>query len=928
MRLVLPVLALVVLLVGACGDPSGPGAPRSIVITGGGDQIGVVGTAFGQPITVTAFDGANRPVPGVRVTWGVESGGGTLDRSESSTNRDGQASVTWTAGPISGAQRLHASAEGLSVVTIELEVQAGPPVTIFPLTANGMVAEPGADLPQPLRVLLRDAYENPVANRAVRFAASSGILSDTLRQTDAAGVARARWTLGPAGEQTVHASVPETQLALTFTALAIAHQDVPVLESGIPVTGLSASTGTPHLFRIPVPQGATRLVVRAEGGNGDADLYLRAGGFASTSLHHCASTTPQSLEQCLVRAPAAGDWFVLIDAWSAYTDLTLTAEWIIGGSMQVTVTGIQPGHADVSVSGPNAYHASLGETTLLSGLDPGTYTITADHVQLEGSVYVATPGLRQVEIVSAAQADVDVSYAVNSGGLNFDVLHAHITQSVQRPDGSVPLITGRDALLRVFARANAETNERPEVRARIYHDGVLVDTRMAEAPGGGAPIAPDEESLSGSWNIRLPGDLVRPGMSFRVDVDPDNGIAETDESDNAYPADGDAHAPDVRSAAPFRARLVPVLQSANGLTGDVNTGNLAAYVDRTYSVYPLADMDVDVRNAYTFTGALAAQYDSTWNRLLQEIRLLSVADGSERYYYGVIKPSYDRGGTGYGYIGLPAAVGVDWSNLRAETLAHEWGHNFGRRHVACGGPANPDPNYPHANGAIAHPGWDLRTGELHASSLRYDLMSYCDPTWSSDYTYEAVMQYREDEAAVAAAREPVLVVWGRISEDGVILEPAFETVAAPVLPKGGGRYTLSVTAADGGTLATLRFDGNTVDHAPDARHFAYAVPLRMLRGRAPAQLHLRGAGVDVVRPAAPAGGPAPDVRVTRIDGARVRVQWDAVQSPLAVVRDATTGEILSFARGGAAVVESRDRELQVELSNGVRSHMRRRVTVQ
>src|SRR5690606_13796790 len=60
----------------------------------------------------------------------------------------------------------------------------------------------------------------------------------------------------------------------------------------------------------------------------------------------------------------------------------------------------------------------------------------------------------------------------------------------------------------------------------------------------------------------------------------------------------------------------------------------------------------------------------------------------------------------------------------------------------------------------------------------------------------------------------------------------------------------------------------------------------------------------------------------------VRVVWDAAQSPLAVVRDARTGEILSLARGGAAVVESRDPELQIELSNGVRSHLRRRGTVQ
>ena len=114
--------------------------------------------------------------------------------------------------------------------------------------------------------------------------------------------------------------------------------------------------------------------------------------------------------------------------------------------------------------------------------------------------------------------------------------------------------------------------------------------------------------------------------------------------------------------------------------------------------------------------------------------------------------------------------------------------------MACGGPANPDPAYPHAGGRVAHPGWDVHTGELHSSAQRYDLMSYCDPTWSSDYTYEAVMQFREDEAGIAAAAEPVLVVWGRISDEGVVLEPAFEAVGRAMLPKRGGRYTLTEIA--------------------------------------------------------------------------------------------------------------------------------------
>jgi len=926
MRQTLRFLTAVALLAGACGDPSGPGAPQSIQVTGGGDQVGTVGAAFAAPIRVTVHDGRNRPVPGVDVTWSVE-GGGAVDRSVVATDRDGTASVLWTAGTQSGVQNLIASAGDAASTTISLEVRPAAAAVIRPTSSIDIVAEPGIELPLPLVVVVRDEYGNAVPQQPVRFIPSAGTVSDTLLMTDGGGYAMLRWTPGPPGEQTVSASIPGTAIDYVFRTWAFDRNDIPVLSSGVPVAGISAATGAPRLYRIPVPAGTTRLEVRTEGANGDADLFLRPAAFASPRVNHCRSTTPQSNEQCLVRNPVATEWYVMLDAWSAYSNLTLTAQWVIGGAMQIDVAGIVASKADVHIDGPHAFHYALGESQLLSGLDPGMYTITAEHVAFEGAVYVATPGVQQLEVMAGRQTAATVAYAVNTGGVNFDIPRAYITQSVQRSDGSVPLVAGRAGLLRVFARANALTDAHPPVRARIYQDGVLVATHHLAAPGS-IPVAANEETYATSWNVVLPGELIQPGMSFIVDVDPDDTVVEANEGDNVYPHDGVPHVPGVRNAAPFMARLVPVLQSANGLVGEVNEGNLASWVQRTYTLYPLAEMDVDIRSPYTFTGALASTYDSTWNRLLQEILALQITEASRRYYYGVIKPSYTRGGAGYGYVGLPAAIGVDWSAIRAETLAHEWGHNFGRLHVDCGGPANPDPAYPHAGGTVVHPGWDVRTGEFVPSSGRYDLMSYCEPTWSSDYTYEAVLNYREAETAVATAAEPVLVVWGRIGDDGVVLEPAFETVARPLLPKQGGRYALQLSADDGSSLATLRFDGDMIDHAPGTRHFAYAVPLRMLRGRAPAMIRLSGAGIDKVRAETPSTGPASDVRATRVGGARVRLQWDAAQSPLAVVRDARTGEILSFARDGSAVIEATGRELEIELSNGVRSHMRRRVSVQ
>jgi hypothetical protein len=443
-------------------------------------------------------------------------------------------------------------------------------------------------------------------------------------------------------------------------------------------------------------------------------------------------------------------------------------------------------------------------------------------------------------------------------------------------------------------------------------------------------VSHDEAALASTWNVPVPGSLIQPGMSLLLDVDPDNEVAEADESDNHFPLSGSPFALEARAAATLEARLIPVVQSENELQGDVTEENRDTFVTLAQALYPLPGVDVDVRAPYTFTGALPRTYDSTWQRLLGEVNALRVAESPFRYYYGVIKPAYTSGGTGLGYIGQPAAIGVDWPNWRAETVAHEWGHNFGRRHVDCGGPSGIDPDYPYSGGRLGHHGYDMRTNEIHTKDTHHDLLSYCAPTWSSDYTYEAVLSYRSEHAgtssaggsAAAYATQPSLLVWGRIAPDGVVLEPSFEIVATPVLPSAPGRYRLTGSNAAGATVLDMSFDAWGVDHLPGVRLFAYAIPLSAMGGQAPAELRLRGAGADVVHRQT-AAAVWHDVRLERETSDRVRVRWDASRSPVLMVRDGRTGEILSFARGGDAHVTTAAAEVEITMSDGVKSTMRR-----
>ena len=50
------------------------------------------------------------------------------------------------------------------------------------------------------------------------------------------------------------------------------------------------------------------------------------------------------------------------------------------------------------------------------------------------------------------------------------------------------------------------------------------------------------------------------------------------------------------------------------------------------------------------------------------------------------------------------------------------------------------------------------------------------------------------------------------------------------------------------------------------------------------------------------------------------LRWDATKSPMIMVRDAVTGDVLSLARGGSAEVAAARDELSLTVSGRVRSH--------
>jgi hypothetical protein len=103
---------------------------------------------------------------------------------------------------------------------------------------------------------------------------------------------------------------------------------------------------------------------------------------------------------------------------------------------------------------------------------------------------------------------------------------------------------------------------------------------------------------------------------------------------------------------------------------------------------------------------------------------------------------------------------------------------------------------------------------------------------------------------------------------------------------------------------------------PSDETFAFVIPMSQLRGIDLDRLRLSARGRQVELRSS-GGGAIPTA--LRTAPGRVRVAWNAAASRVALIRDVRTGQVLSFARGGAIDLRTTSDDLEITLSDGVKS---------
>jgi len=101
------------------------------------------------------------------------------------------------------------------------------------------------------------------------------------------------------------------------------------IEKDVPVTNLSSDKNEKKYFSVTVPEGVTDLTFTMSGGTGDADLYVRFNATPGTGsgMYDCRPYKAGNAETCSFAAPQTGTWYVMLNAYLAYTGVTLKVSW-------------------------------------------------------------------------------------------------------------------------------------------------------------------------------------------------------------------------------------------------------------------------------------------------------------------------------------------------------------------------------------------------------------------------------------------------------------------------------------------------------------------------------------------------------------------------------------------------------------------------
>ena len=424
----------------------------------------------------------------------------------------------------------------------------------------------------------------------------------------------------------------------------------------------------------------------------------------------------------------------------------------------------------------------------------------------------------------------------------------YLTQAVQSREFPVPLVSGEDALLRVFVTTTRATDESvPPVRARFFLNGA--ENYAVDIPGKSDPIpnVVKEGNLDASANAVIPGWVVQPGLKMVIDVDPEGTLVSTPGVRRRIPERG-LWPVDVREMPLFELTVIPFQRSANPDSSILELVRAMAQDPDGHSMLWETRTLLPVRDLVVTAHPSVLTSSDNAHDLISETEAIRVMEGASGHFMGMMMSIDGPSGTAYE---------VGWSSFSiadASVIAHELGHNLGLRHPPGCGATSTDRSFPYPGGVIGAWGYDFRGNGGLVPPSSHDLMSYCRSQgreWISDYHFTNALELRlktvaAGQSSLGARPARSLLLWGGVDAGGApFLEPAFVVDAPPSLPRSTGEYEIIGRTANGAELFSLSFEMPQVAGGDGRSSFALALPVQPEWDDQLARITLSGPGGSV-----------------------------------------------------------------------------------
>lgn len=349
---------LCLILAAACGGDGGSTAPNADGVSSVTVAPSTLALQVGQSqdFVATPVNASGAAVSGRTVTWTVS------DQQRGNITTAGRFTAA-TAGTVTVSATVDGKV-GQATVTIT----SAPVATTVTVTPSTVSLTPGAT--QQLSASVLDQNSNVMNGQGITWSTSASAVA-TVSSTGLV-------TAVAAGTASITATLTSNPQRSATATVSVASGTI-VLTSGVGVAVPATTVGQQRAYRIDVPASATQLTVLTAGGSGDADLYVRFGQAPTTTTFGCSSTGATSAESCVVANPTSGSWFILVDAFTAFSGVTLTATVATGsgggGAATYRATFTVPTYR-VNVTSESTGAVCPFDITWTSG----TATITANSV--------------------------------------------------------------------------------------------------------------------------------------------------------------------------------------------------------------------------------------------------------------------------------------------------------------------------------------------------------------------------------------------------------------------------------------------------------------------------------------------------------------------------------------------------------------------